>query len=172
MPTRFSLVPSEEQPTAVSETDRLTRRAFCTLACQAATVVAAGGLAACGGSDPSSPSGNFSKLASVNSTVSGSTVSVVVDAASPLNPVGGLATTQSSRGTFLLARLSDTSFSALTAICTHEQCTVTEFTGSQFHCPCHGSQYTTSGAVTQGPAPRALTSFPTQFSGGVLTFTA
>jgi cytochrome b6-f complex iron-sulfur subunit len=60
---------------------------------------------------------------------------------------------------------------ALTAVCTHEQCTVTGFQNSQYVCPCHGSQYSTSGAVTMGPATRALQQFSTQFSTPTLTIT-
>jgi cytochrome b6-f complex iron-sulfur subunit len=49
---------------------------------------------------------------------------------------------------------------------------VTGFSGSQFVCPCHGSTFSTSGAVVQGPANRALQSFAAQINGDVLTFTA
>ena len=149
---------------------KVTRRDFCAMACQAATLLAAGGLTACASS--TSPSGDGSPLTTVTGTVAGSTITVNVDAVSPLAAVGGLATVQTSRGTFLLSRISETSIAALTATCTHEGCTVTETSGTQFRCPCHGSQFTASGQVAQGPAGRALASFPTTFESGVLTFTA
>jgi Rieske Fe-S protein len=38
-------------------------------------------------------------------------------------------------------------------------------------CPCHGSQYTTSGSVANGPATRPLQSFQTTFTNDVLSFT-
>jgi Rieske Fe-S protein len=43
------------------------------------------------------------------------------------------------------------SFKALSAVCPHLGCTVGPFAGG-FVCPCHGSQFTLSGAVTQGPS--------------------
>jgi Rieske Fe-S protein len=37
------------------------------------------------------------------------------------------------------------------------------------NCPCHGSRYTLTGQVIQGPAPRALTSFSVTKDGDTLT---
>jgi cytochrome b6-f complex iron-sulfur subunit len=62
--------------------------------------------------------------------------------------------------------------SVLTATCTHEGCTINGFSGSQFVCPCHGSTFTTTGSVVQGPANRPLQQFSAQVSGDVVTFTA
>ena len=45
---------------------------------------------------------------------------------------------------------------AINATCTHLGCLVKQ-TQSGFECPCHGSQFTTNGAVTQGPAALPLT---------------
>jgi cytochrome b6-f complex iron-sulfur subunit len=80
--------------------------------------------------------------------------------------------TASSLGSFLAFRNSLTSFTVLTAVCTHEGCTVDQFNGQLYVCPCHNSKYTTSGAVANGPANRALTTFPSTLSGDTLTFTA
>jgi len=44
---------------------------------------------------------------------------------------------------------------ALSAICTHLGCIVTE-TANGFQCPCHGSKFTLDGNVVSGPAPRGL----------------
>lgn len=56
------------------------------------------------------------------------------------------------------------------AICTHQGCTVAP-AGNELQCPCHGSRYNAAtGAVLQGPAPRALAQVPVHVAGGeVLT---
>jgi Rieske Fe-S protein len=82
---------------------------------------------------------------------------------------GGLALAQAVSGSFLVAHTSQDAFSALTAVCTHEGCTVANASGTTYVCPCHGSQDTTSGSVVNGPATRPLTSYATQFSGTTLT---
>jgi cytochrome b6-f complex iron-sulfur subunit len=153
------------------------RRQFCAHACQAASLVAVGALLpACGGGDdngnPTSPTvpveGNA--LAVLNGSVSGRIVTVTASGA--LATAGGAALIQSSLGSFLAFRNSQTSVSVLTATCTHEGCTVDHFNGQLYVCPCHGSKYTTGGAVANGPANRALTTFPATLSGDTLTFTA
>ena len=48
-------------------------------------------------------------------------------------------------------------FKAFTAVCTHQQLTVTSVEDGIIHCANHGSAYdATTGEVTQGPAPSAL----------------
>ena len=44
---------------------------------------------------------------------------------------------------------------AISTVCTHLGCIVKPGT-SGFGCPCHGSEYAKDGAVTKGPAPKAL----------------
>ena len=86
--------------------------------------------------------------------------------------VGSLAMVQTSLGLFLLARTAQDAFSALTSVCTHEACAINGgAAGNQFVCPCHGSRFSTSGAVVNGPASRPLQQYPTQFANSVLTFT-
>jgi len=153
------------------ETSTPTRRQFCACCTKAAGLMALGAAAGCGGS-PTGPSSNAQSLPSVSGTVSGRTVSVSIGAGSPLASTGGMATTSTSIGTFLLTRTDATSVKVLTATCTHEGCTVDRFSGSQFVCPCHGSEFTTAGAVAKGPANRSLQSFSSQVNGDVATFTA
>jgi cytochrome b6-f complex iron-sulfur subunit len=150
------------------------RREFCVHACQAMSLIAVGSVVeGCGGgSSPTSPSGNSgSALPVLSGSVANRTISVTVDAGSPLAPVGGSALVQSGIGNFLVARISQESFAALTAVCTHEGCTITNVSGTTFICPCHGSQFSTSGAVVKSPATRALTTYATSFSGTTLTIT-
>jgi Rieske Fe-S protein len=102
--------------------------------------------------------------------VSGRVVSVPIEG-SPLAAVGGAALVRTSVGNYLVARTSQESFTALTAVCTHEQNQITNFTGSQFACTFHGSLFNTSGTVARGPATRPLTSYPTTFAGNTVSFT-
>jgi Rieske Fe-S protein len=111
-------------------------------------------------------------LPSASATVSGRTVSIQAGAGTTLASTGGMAVAQTSIGTFLVSRTGATSATALTAVCTHEGCTITDFSGSQFICPCHGSTFTNTGAVTKGPANRSLQQFNTQVTGDVISFTA
>lgn len=157
------------------------RRQFCAHACQAASLVAVSALLpACGGggngggnpTSPTSPTTTTSALPVINGSVSGRTVSLSVSGA--LAAAGSAALVNAPLqppASFLVFRNSQTSFSVLTAVCTHEACTVDRFNGQLFECPCHGSKYTTSGTVANGPANRALTSFPATLSGETLTFT-
>jgi Rieske Fe-S protein len=61
---------------------------------------------------------------------------------------------------------------AFSAICTHQQCTATDWLKSTqvLQCPCHQSQYDLrhGAKVVGGPAPRPLPALPLKQSGGVL----
>jgi cytochrome b6-f complex iron-sulfur subunit len=153
-----------------------TRRQFCRQC--SAGLAALGGvtiLQACGGGGgPTSANvGGFgaASLPSVNGSVAGGGIQVTIDANSPLASTGSVAFVQSSAGSVLVARTGADSFSAVTATCTHQGCLITGHNGSTYVCPCHGSQFDTSGRVLSGPAQRSLQQFNTQFSNGVLTIT-
>lgn len=107
----------------------------------------------------------------IGATVTGRTVAVALDTATALSTIGSAALVQTSLGTFLVAHTGPDAYTALSSTCTHEACVVTGFSGGRFQCPCHGSQYTTSGAVVNGPATRPLSQFSTQVDGTTLTFT-
>ena len=149
---------------------RPTRREFCVHACQTASLVAASGLwQACGGSSMS-PSG-ASTLPTINASVAAGVLTLTIDAASPLASVGTAALVQSSAGNVLVSRTAQDTFAAVTAVCTHEACTVTGISGQTYVCPCHGSQYSATGAVLKGPAVSPLRPFTTRFAANVLTIT-
>ena len=142
-----------------------TRREFCT---HAVSFVAIGTLLeSCGGS-PTSPS-SIPALSTISAGVTNNAIALTVDAASPLAPVGSAALVQTSSGNFLVARIAQDTFNAMTAVCTHQACTVERYESGTFTCPCHGSQYNTSGAVVKGPAPASLRRFNTSFANNVLT---
>jgi cytochrome b6-f complex iron-sulfur subunit len=142
-----------------------TRREFCA---HAVSFVAVGALLeSCGGS-PTSPS-SIPALSTISAGVTNNTITLTVDSASPLASVGSAALVQTSSGSFLVARVAQDTFNAMTAVCTHEACTVERYQSGTFTCPCHGSQYNTSGAVVKGPAPASLRRFNTAFANSVLT---
>jgi cytochrome b6-f complex iron-sulfur subunit len=145
-----------------------TRRTFCIHACELVAVGSLGALLpGCGGSS-TSPS-SAPELTVVNGSVGNGAVTVIVDSSSPLATVGGAARVQSSAGGFLVTRTAQDACSAVTAVCTHEGCTVSGFENQAFVCPCHGSQFNSSGAVLKGPAASPLRRFSTTFTNNVLT---
>lgn len=151
-----------------------TRREFCSRACQAASLAAIGSLvgAACG-DGPTGPSSgsNAPAMPVINAAVSGRVVSIPL-AGSALATNGSAALIQTSIGAFVAARTAENSASVFTAVCTHQSCTVSGFQNNRFVCPCHGSQFTTGGAVANGPATRALQQFTATIADGVLSFSA
>jgi Rieske Fe-S protein len=148
------------------ESHKSSRREFCTHALT--FVTAASLLESCGGS-PTSPSSTAAALPIVGATVANNAIAINIDATPALGSVGNAALVQTSSGNYLVARVSQDTFNAMTAVCTHEACTVTRFQSGTFQCPCHGSEYNTNGGVTKGPAPTALRRFNTQFANNVLT---
>ena len=64
-------------------------------------------------------------------------------------------------------RISEESYSALWMKCTHQGTELHVF-GDKLQCPAHGSEFTKSGAVQQGPAEDPLRSFPVLVSESVL----
>lgn len=146
-----------------------TRREFCQRVCQAASLAAVGTIVGgCGGS-PTAPSDIGSALPVVSGSRVNSRTTVNVGAGSPLASTGGKALVQAGAVNFLVTRTGTSAFVALTAICTHQQCTVANFSGTVFVCPCHGSEYDTSGAVVRGPAGSPLRPFTTDFADPLLT---
>ena len=146
------------------------RRAFCQQACHAASLAALGILLPGCGGNPTGPSGmGAPSLPTLSSSIAGGIFTLTIDASSPLNTVGNAALVTASGRQFLVARTGQDAFTALTAICTHQNCTITGFESGQYVCPCHGSHYTTAGAVVSGPAPRSLQTFGTSFNAGILT---
>jgi cytochrome b6-f complex iron-sulfur subunit len=146
------------------------RREFCKRFASAAACT--GGMAlltGCGGNPASSIPGT--PLSTLTGAVSNGVVTVSIAANSPLSATGGMALVTSTAGSFLVTRTGPTSFIAVTAQCTHEACVVSSATSSSYVCPCHGSEFDTSGRVIVGPATVALRQFQAQFTNNVLTIT-
>jgi cytochrome b6-f complex iron-sulfur subunit len=151
-----------------------TRREFCVRACEAATLAVFGStlaalLASCGSDNPVDSSGG--NIARIQSSIVNGMITLTIDANSPLAAAGSAALVQASNRSFLVARIAQDTFTALTAICTHEACTITGYSNQVYTCPCHGSQFGTNGQVRRGPATRALQTFQTQFANDQLVIT-
>jgi len=70
-------------------------------------------------------------------------------------PVGGGAVFPEYR--VVVTQPSAGRFTAFSAICTHEQCTINQVANGTINCPCHGSRFAiTDGSVVHGPATKPL----------------
>src|SRR5688500_3570446 len=106
-------------------------------------VAAAGVLAACGGSE--NPSEGAPAAAS------GGALAQVSDI-----PVGGAISAKDADGKpIILVQPEAGTVVALSAVCTHQQCTVAP-EDDELRCPCHGSVFDLTGANVSGPAPSPL----------------
>ena len=117
-------------------------------------VAAAGVLAACGGSDtptgdaPAASDGTLAQLSDI--------------------PVGGAISAKLADGQpIILVQPEKGKVVAMTAVCTHQQCTVAP-DGDELKCPCHGSVYDLTGANVSGPAPSPLAQFDVHVSNGAV----
>jgi Rieske Fe-S protein len=127
-------------------------------------------MVSCGnkGSDPTASGGT-----APTAPTTGSGTVFTTDLNSTLKNVGD-STTQ---GGVILVRIAAgntaSSFTAVQVRCTHEGAAINyNTTQSIFICPLHGSEFSQSGAVIQGPALDALHKFTVTISGTVLTVTA
>lgn len=104
----------------------------------------------------------FAKTAAANKAVfrkSGDDLVVKLADNTALGKTGGSVKVNDE---IMLIRKSETEFLAVKTICTHKGCDV-ELEGDKFVCPCHGSEFTMDGKVTQGPAKTNLKTFETIF---------
>ena len=82
-------------------------------------------------------------------------------------PVGGAKLAKGDGTTWLLAQPTAGEFVCHSGICTHEGCPLTEVSGNEGICQCHGSKFNAdTGAVIQGPATKPLPKQSVTVSGG------
>ena len=151
----------------------ISRRQFCAGACHVASCATLATFAtACGGDgSPTSPSdggGSASDLNVLQGRFANARVQVTT-MGTPLATVGGAARVESTAGMFLLTRISDTAVTVIDGVCTHEGCTITGATATEYVCPCHGSRYSRNGQVQMGPARSNLRQYSASFADGVVS---
>ncbi|MEA5139232.1 QcrA and Rieske domain-containing protein [Arcicella rigui] len=95
--------------------------------------------------------------------------SVSIDLTSNITSVGNY----TYSGGIIVARIASgntaSSFVALSKACTHEGTTVIYQGNGVFYCSNHGATFSTTGAVTKGPATKSLTQYTVTVSGTTLT---
>ncbi|MBR58551.1 MAG: hypothetical protein CMH54_11080 [Myxococcales bacterium] len=78
-----------------------------------------------------------------------------------LNTVGGEVILTQNETSILVYRRTEDTFGAIDITCTHWGCHVRYSPKKDdIFCPCHGSRFSTGGAVTEGPAEENLRSYP------------
>ena len=140
---------STEQPdtTGLTRRDLLVRGGAVGLG-----VAAVGVLAACGASGGGTSAGSGGGAGGVLAKVSDI-------------PVGGAVPATVNGKPVLLVQATAGTVTALSAICTHQGCTVMAVQGA-LACPCHGSVFGLDGSVKQGPAPSPLPPVDVHVSNG------
>ncbi|WP_413452193.1 Rieske (2Fe-2S) protein [Georgenia phoenicis] len=85
-------------------------------------------------------------------------------------PVGESLAVRTSEGAeVVLTRVSEDEVVALSAVCTHQGCTVVR-EDEDLSCPCHGSRFAVAdGAVLTGPAEEPLPRLEVRIESGVIT---
>ncbi len=85
---------------------------------------------------------------------------------------GGVVVAASSGQTVLVVRTSQTTATALDAICTHQGCVIDYSAASPpITCGCHGSAFALDGAVVNGPANRPLSVYAAVVGAGGIVVT-
>ena len=135
-------------------------------------------LAGCG----ATPETAASSASSVAGEASSAASSAASDASSAASSAASNATTLASTSEIpvgggkifekekvVVTQPTNGEFKALTAVCTHQGCLVTEVNGGTISCPCHGSTFGLDGSVTNGPATEPLTEVPISVEGTSIT---
>ncbi|MFN8357325.1 MAG: Rieske (2Fe-2S) protein [Spirosomataceae bacterium] len=152
------------QPNEQESKIEMTRGEFLrSLGLSSATLMAyycMGTLTSCSKSSDPSPSGSTATTtssATSTSTVSNS-IDFTVDLTTDLKKNGDYI----YKGNVIVARTSTGTFVALSKICTHEGTTVEFQSNDTLKCPNHGSVFTSTGAVSNGPAAAPLKVYKTE----------
>lgn len=156
---------------------KITRREFFIKSAGAIVLVSSSGLlssivTSCS-DNPTNPA-NGTHLSTIQGTVVNNEITIDI-ASSPIanQNTRALLKYNSGNGSILVEHNSDDTYKALSGICTHQSCVVSEFDGSQsvFVCPCHGSQFDLHGNVKQGPATTKLSTYSSRVENNSLIIT-
>ena len=125
-----------------------------------AVYCAASGLSSCVNEsmDPTNPTG-----------VTGSELILDLNSAaySKLNTVGNYVVVSG----IVIARVSASSFAAVTQVCSHEGRRQVVFNAGEFYCAAHGARFDTAGKGLNSMGSRGLKTYVTALQGNILTVT-
>ena len=92
------------------------------------------------------------------------TINITVSPYTSLNTAGGFYLDKTNN--ILIARTLSNEFLAVSSVCTHQQVQIDfQANNNRFYCSGHGSVFSTTGAVLNGPAASALKQYKTTLSG-------
>jgi len=145
------------------------RRQFLQLAALAGGVAFVGGCANSSSPDlaasPASgtgPGGTYNPIKAIEKPDH----SVIIPGGGKLAPETALAFVLSSGNPGILYAEKDGKLKAISALCTHQGCTVRWQSADQpLLCPCHGSEFDLNGKVEKGPATVALPTYKARKQG-------
>ena len=101
-----------------------------------------------------------------NNNTGGVTIDLTDSAFAALKTVGGFA----YKNNLIIIRSTETVYLALSKVCTHQGCDVTYSSANKnLPCPCHGSKFSTTGAVMNGPATTNLKTYDVKQNENILT---
>ena len=83
---------------------------------------------------------------------------------SKLNTIGNYVVVSS----IVIARVSDSSFAAVTQVCSHEGKKAVYFRNGEFYCPEHGARFSTSGSGLNSKGSKGLKTYRTELIGTTL----
>ena len=75
-----------------------------------------------------------------------------------------------SKNNVIVINVDGDNYIALSSVCTHQSCQVTYSpTNNNLPCGCHGSLFSTSGAVLNGPASAPLSKYAVELEDNIIT---
>ena len=92
------------------------------------------------------------------------TLDLTVAPNSTLNTVGNYII----QNKVVIARVSETTFAAVTQICTHENRSKVIYKGDEFYCTEHGARYTLEGVGLNSEGKKGIKAYHTELTGNTL----
>jgi cytochrome b6-f complex iron-sulfur subunit len=132
----------------------------------AASILIFGCMQGCSKSDspaaPTPPPSNNNTTKAIDFTIN-----ITLNPYSSLNTAGGFYVDKTNN--IIIARTLTNEFLAVSALCTHQQVLLDfQANNNRFYCSGHGSTFSTTGAVLNGPAATSLKQYKTTLAGNNL----